>query len=128
MKSFGETLRELRIAQDLGLRETAVKAGISPAYLSRIERDKESAPRPDVIKELARLMDADRQQPPFVPMLSNGTSGDINNINFRNPRPRQSPYEQIDFVGRDVAKNVHAAMKGLSYRRDKSSHCECRSC
>ena len=59
MKTFGETLRDLRLAQDMGLRETAVKAGISPAYLSRIERDKESAPRPEVIKELARLMGAD---------------------------------------------------------------------
>ena len=38
MKNFGETIRDLRTAQDLGLRETAIKAGISPAYLSRIER------------------------------------------------------------------------------------------
>jgi len=34
MKNFGETLRDLRVAQDLGLRETATKVGISPAYLS----------------------------------------------------------------------------------------------
>lgn len=59
MKNFGETLRELRIAQDLGLRETATKVGISPAYLSRIERGKESPPKPEVIKELARVLAAD---------------------------------------------------------------------
>lgn len=59
MKTFGETLRDLRAAQDLGLRETAVKAGISPAYLSRIERGKERAPRGEIIKELARLLAAD---------------------------------------------------------------------
>jgi transcriptional regulator with XRE-family HTH domain len=59
MKTFGETLRDLRVAQDLGLRETATKVGISPAYLSRIERGKERPPRPEVIKELAKLLAAD---------------------------------------------------------------------
>jgi HTH-type transcriptional regulator, competence development regulator len=43
----------------LGLRETASKVGISPAYLSRIERGKETPPRAEVIKELAKLLAAD---------------------------------------------------------------------
>ena len=30
-----------------------------------------------------QLLEADRLDPPFVAMMSNGTSGDINNINFR---------------------------------------------
>jgi len=59
MKNFGETVRNLRVAQDLGLREAATKVGISPAYLSRVERGKESPPRPEVIKELARVLAAD---------------------------------------------------------------------
>lgn len=59
MKSFGETIRELRVAQDLGLRETATKISISPAYLSRIERGKERPPRPEVIKGLAKVLAAD---------------------------------------------------------------------
>jgi len=59
MENFGETIRSLRIAQELGLRETASKIRISPAYLSRIERGKESPPRPEVIKDLARVLAAD---------------------------------------------------------------------
>jgi transcriptional regulator with XRE-family HTH domain len=58
MKTFGDTLREFRLAQDLGLRETAGKIGISPAYLSRIEREKERPPKPDVIKALAKELTA----------------------------------------------------------------------
>jgi predicted transcriptional regulator len=54
MKNFGETIRDLRVAQDFGLRETASKVGISPAYLSRIERGKERPPRPEVIKDCPR--------------------------------------------------------------------------
>lgn len=74
MKNFGETLRDLRVAQDLGLRETAEKVGISPAYLSRIERGKERPPRPDVIKELAKILAAD---PDVLFRLSSSTDPEI---------------------------------------------------
>lgn len=74
MKSFGETIRDLRVAQDLGLRETATKVGISPAYLSRIERSKERPPRPEIIKELARVLAAD---PDVLFRLSSSTDPDV---------------------------------------------------
>ena len=53
--------------------------------------------------------------PPFVAMMANATSGDINNINFRTPRGRRQPYEQIRYVGEDVASKVYAAMQNLTY-------------
>lgn len=74
MKAFGDTIRELRLAQDLGLRETATKVGISPAYLSRIERGKERPPSPSVIKELARTLAAD---PDVLFRLSSSTDPEI---------------------------------------------------
>ena len=74
MKSFGETLRNLRAAQDLGLRETASKVGISPAYLSRIEREKERPPSPEVIKALARVLAAD---PDVLFRLSSSTDPEV---------------------------------------------------
>jgi hypothetical protein len=65
--------------------------------------------------ELIRLT-ADRQDPPFVPMLANGTSGDINNISFVKPRTGGRPrYTQINYVARDVAAKVHSAMADLKY-------------
>lgn len=74
MKNFGETIRKLRLAQDLGLRETAIKIGISPAYLSRIERNKERPPRPEIIKSLAKLLAAD---PDVLFRLSSSTDPEI---------------------------------------------------
>ncbi|MCP5106455.1 MAG: helix-turn-helix domain-containing protein [bacterium] len=59
MMKFGETVRKLRMAQDKGLRETAGLISISPAYLSRIERGKESPPKPEIIKKIARVLAAD---------------------------------------------------------------------
>lgn len=74
MNNFGETLRNLRTAQDMGLRETAAQAGISPAYLSRIERGKESPPKPDIIKALAKVLAAD---PDVLFRLSSSTDPEI---------------------------------------------------
>lgn len=69
-------------------------------------------------EQLARLLEPEHQDPPFVAMMANGTSGDVNNNNFRNPRPRSGPYEQMRRVADDVAAKVHAAMASLDYRDD----------
>ena len=53
--------------------------------------------------------------PPFVAMMANATSGDINNINFQNPRSARKPYEQIRYVAEDCAVKVLAATKTLEY-------------
>lgn len=74
MKNFGDTIRELRTAQDLGLRETAGKIGISPAYLSRIERNKERPPKPEIIKALAKELAAD---PDILFRLSSSTDPEL---------------------------------------------------
>ena len=73
---------------------------------------------------LKHLLEAERSndirvdQPPFVAMMANGTSGDINNINFKNPRPAKKPYEQMRYVAEDVANKVLAAMTGLKFKSD----------
>ena len=62
------------------------------------------------------LIGADRLDPPFVALLANGTSGDINNINFRKqPTPKQ-PYEQINLVADAVAKEAHRVYRSLEFR------------
>ena len=55
-------------------------------------------------------------RPPFVGIMSNGTSGDINNINFRNPQPRKKPFEQIRYVARSVADEVWQVYKKTKHR------------
>lgn len=64
---------------------------------------------------IQELLGADRRDPPFVGMMSNGTSGDINNVNFRVPRPKQQPYEQIRIVASDVAQEVARVCHTLRY-------------
>ncbi|WP_172682805.1 neutral/alkaline non-lysosomal ceramidase N-terminal domain-containing protein [Verrucomicrobium spinosum] len=66
---------------------------------------------------LARLNGAKEDESlPFVPILANGTSGDINNVNFRTPRPSSPPYAQMRKVAEDVAGKVQAALAGVEWK------------
>jgi neutral ceramidase len=67
----------------------------------------------DALKALQPDADND---PPFVALLANGTSGDINNINFRTPRPSKGKYEQMRYVATDVATKVNAALSDLQWQ------------
>lgn len=67
-------------------------------------------------EELKRLVAPADDGPPFVALLANGTSGDINNINFRTPEPRRPPYEKMRLVGCEVAAKVHGALAGATWR------------
>lgn len=55
--------------------------------------------------------------PPFVGILSNGTSGDINNINFTNPQPRAKPFVRIQEVAGLVVDRILEAMPAVKYER-----------
>jgi transcriptional regulator with XRE-family HTH domain len=71
----------LREARNLGLRVAAEHLGISPAYLSRIERGKERPPKPELIKKIARLLGGD---PDLLFRLGTSTDPDIAEyMNFR---------------------------------------------
>ena len=65
---------------------------------------------------LERLLHGDEQDPPLVALMANGTSGDVNNINFLQPRPGKKPYEQMRFVADDLAAKVHTALAKVEYR------------
>jgi transcriptional regulator with XRE-family HTH domain len=108
MKNFGETVRDLRVAQDLGLRETAVKIGISPAYLSRIERAKERPPRPDVIKALAKALAAD---PDVLFRLSSSTDPEV--VDYLHVQPDVMNLlrfiKEENFSGSDISKLMELA-------------------
>ena len=57
---------------------------------------------------------------PFVAMLANGTSGDINNVDFRNGGSKFGAYEKMRIVGKDVAGKVDAALKGVEWKKEVS--------
>lgn len=54
--------------------------------------------------------------PPFVAMMANGTSGDINNIDRTHKSPRRKPYEQMRLVAEDLAEKVQTTLGKMSWQ------------
>jgi neutral ceramidase len=53
----------------------------------------------------------------FVGILSNGTSGDVNNLNFAGPAPaRQAEFEQCRIVADSVARAAREACKQIAFQ------------
>jgi hypothetical protein len=74
----------------------------------------------DYFGEFARQT-ADRVAPgdrEFVAMLSNGTSGDVNNINFVHPRAPSQPFERIAAVAGKLAAHAARAVTEIDYQSD----------
>lgn len=86
----------------------ALFANYSLHYVGAVARGGVSA---DYFGEFARLMPIRlRASADFVAMMSNGTSGDINNIPFGSNRPPRERFEQIQIVARkssDVAWHAY---------------------
>ena len=82
----------------------ALLANYSLHYVGAVPSGQASA---DYFGEFARLiherLETEGASPEFVGILSNGTSGDINNIDFTKPRPDREPFEQIRNVAAQVA-------------------------
>ena len=64
---------------------------------------------------IQQLLQADRQEPAFVGIMSNGTSGNVNNINYGAPAVRRKPYEQMKLVAEDVAREVFRAHRAIEF-------------
>jgi neutral ceramidase len=75
---------------------------------------------------LKRLQSNPNADPPFVALMANGTSGDVNNINFVQPRGRRAPYEQMSYVAEDIAVKVNAAIANLSWESQAELSAEYR--
>lgn len=56
---FGAFIRQEREARGIGLREMAKKVGVSPTYLSKIERDEFPPPAEDKVKVIAEILGFD---------------------------------------------------------------------
>jgi transcriptional regulator with XRE-family HTH domain len=56
-EKFGAFIRRLREAKGIGLREMARKIGVSPTYLSKIERDEFPPPTEDRVRKIAEILE-----------------------------------------------------------------------
>lgn len=102
--------------QRLDGRPLAVLANYSLHYVGGVPEGHVSADYFGAFaRKLARLLDEDHARSGFVAMLSNGTSGDINNIDVRGGQERLPPYERMERVAGRVAAAVFESLQHLTW-------------
>ncbi|MFZ4684615.1 MAG: helix-turn-helix domain-containing protein [Hyphomonadaceae bacterium] len=58
-EKFGAFIRARREAKEIGLREMAKKIGVSPTYVSKVERDEFPPPAEDKVRLIAGVIGCD---------------------------------------------------------------------
>ncbi len=103
--------------QDTSRKPLAVLANYALHYVGGTPRGKVSA---DYFGEFARLMPSRvSKSDGFVAMMTNGASGDINNIPFLTTRPPREPFEQVRIVAQKAADAAWHARRSIeSHRSD----------
>jgi neutral ceramidase len=99
-------------------RPLAVLANFGIHYCGGSQRGHVSADYFGVFaKRIGELLGAEKIDPPFVGILSNGTSGDVSNgFDFRKPAPKKAPYQWMQEVGHMVADEVLRVIQRIEHR------------
>ena len=101
--------------QDTKRKPIAIYANYSLHYVGGAPEGEMSS---DYFGEFARVMPSRvRGDQNFVAMMSNGTSGDINNIPFGVTRPPREPFEQIRIVAQKAADTAWLAQRKIEKHR-----------
>jgi transcriptional regulator with XRE-family HTH domain len=79
---FGEFVRREREAKEIGLREMAKMIGVSPTYLSKIERDEFPPPAEDKVRKIAAIIGCDADE---LLARADRVSSDLSEIIKRRP-------------------------------------------
>jgi transcriptional regulator with XRE-family HTH domain len=58
-EKFGAFIRRERESKEIGLREMAKKVGVSPTYMSKVERDEFPPPAEDKVRAIAVILGCD---------------------------------------------------------------------
>ena len=82
-EKFGALVRRKRQAKKIGLRQMAKMIGVSPTYLSKIERDEFRPPTEDKVKAIAKIIDCDDDE---LLALAGRVASDLSDIIKKQPR------------------------------------------
>ena len=106
---FGAFVRQERVAKELGLREMAKMIGVSPTYLSKVERDEFSPPAEDKVRKIAEIIKIDVDE---LLALAGKVSSDLSEIIREHPRELAALLRTTrDMTADDVVRLASEAKK-----------------
>src|SRR5438046_10205466 len=86
-EKFGAFIRREREGKEIGLREMAKLIGVSPTYLSKVERSEFPPPAEDKVKAIAKIIGGDVDE---LLALANRVDSELTDIIKRRPREMAS--------------------------------------
>lgn len=115
-KMFGAFIRCEREAREIGLREMAKIIGVSPTYLSRVERDEFKPPTENKVRAIARIIECD---PDKLLALAGRVSSDIAEIIKRQPVELSALLRTADGL---PAEDIARLVRNARLSKNKSLH------
>ena len=108
-EKFGAFVRRERERKEIGLREMSKIIGVSPTYLSKVERDEFPPPAEDKVRNIAAIIGYNADE---LLALAGRVASDLTDI------IRERPREMADFLraakgltAEDMARLARQAMK-----------------
>jgi ribosome-binding protein aMBF1 (putative translation factor) len=106
---FGEFVRREREAKEIGLREMAKMIGVSPTYLSKVERDEFKAPAEDKVRAIAKIIGCDADD---LLARAGRVASDLSDIIKQHPRELSALLRTTKgLTSEDMAKLVRQAQR-----------------
>ena len=112
---FGAYVRQERENREIGLREMAKKIGVSPTYISKVERDEFPPPAEDKVKAIAEILDLDVDE---LLALAGKVSSDLTQIIREHPREMASFLRGTRGMSKDqMAKALNLIAEKMKNRK-----------
>ena len=109
-RGFGAFIRRERERREIGLREMAKMIDVSPAYLSKIEREEFQPPAEDKVRSIAKIIGCDVDD---LLARAGRVSTDITDIIKRRPIELATLLRSTKGLsGDDIARLARQAQKG----------------
>jgi transcriptional regulator with XRE-family HTH domain len=108
-EKFGAFVRRQREAREIGLREMAKMIGVSPTYLSKVERDEFPPPAEDKVKAIAAIIECDVDE---LLALAGKVASDLSEIIKRQPVKLAALLRTTkELTAEDIARLIRHAQK-----------------
>jgi transcriptional regulator with XRE-family HTH domain len=116
-EKFGATVRRERERLEIGLREFAKLIGVSPTYMSMIERNELPPPAEDKVRNIAVVIGCDADE---LLARAGRVSSDLSEIIKRRPiEVAELLRATKGLTAEDIVRLVRLAQKGLAARRNR---------
>src|ERR1700737_5139348 len=117
-EKFGQFVRREREAKGIGLREMSKMIGVSPTYLSKIERDEFPPPAEDKVRKIAAIIGCDADE---LLAQADRVSSDLSEIIKRRPVQVAALLRTTKgLTADDMARLARPAQKAKEKKRARS--------